>query len=118
VIEKLSNGLVQHFTPATAALVIFLLTQAGLGLVWVTRQETRLTTLEVQSKAQQQIIDRLGTVEHEFDLRVTREAGIIRSNVENLRSDLARAQEQQQRIIQALDSQNNLLQEHLRSHPR
>jgi hypothetical protein len=117
MIEKVQD-LVTHSSPAIIGLVVFLLTQAAFGIIWITRQETRITALEGQTKVQQIVVDRLTTVEHEFDIRVTREATIIRGNVENLRSDLGRVQEQQQRIIQLLDSMNNTMQEHLRGHPR
>jgi hypothetical protein len=117
MIEKF-NGLTQHFTPASIGLGAFLLSQAAVGLVWLTRLESRITTLEGENKAQQLLLNRLDSKEHEFNLTVTREATIMRGNTESLRGDISRIQEQQQRIIQALDSTNNLIQEHLRSHPK
>jgi hypothetical protein len=110
VIEKL-NGLTQHFTPAAIGLALFLVTQLGIGLVWITRQENRITALETVNKTQELIIERLDKKEHEFNLTVTREATIMRGNIENLRSDLGRVQDQSNRIIQALDNMSSQLQD-------
>jgi hypothetical protein len=110
MIEKVQD-LFTHSYPAIIGLIIFLLTQAAFGIIWVTRLDTRVSAIEGQAKSHQMMIDRMDAREHEFDLRVTREATIIRGNVETLRSDFTRVQEQQQRIIQAMDSMNNTLQE-------
>jgi hypothetical protein len=117
MIEK-AQDLVTQFSPATIGLIVFLLTQAAFGIIWITRQENRITALESQVKVQQVVMERIDAKEHEFDLRVTREATIMRGNIENARSDINRTQEQQQRIIQALDGISNTLQEHLRTHSR
>jgi hypothetical protein len=117
VIEKV-NGLISQFTPATIGLLVFVLTQAGFGLIWLTRLETRVIQLESQNNAQQILLDRLDSRTHDFQLTIAREATIMRGNIEALRADVGRVSEQQQRIIQALDNTFNQLNEHLRTHPR
>jgi hypothetical protein len=117
MIEAVHEFLSRSSPTVLSGLIVFILTQTIFGVVWVTRQEGRITALEIGIKADQILLARIDDRTHDFNLTVTREGGIIRNNVEILRGDVTRIIEQQQRIIQALDATNNQVQE-LRARPR
>ncbi len=76
----------------------------------------RLTKLEAEVKALRDISDSRVPFMQRADTALQEQAA-LKIAVEALRNDLKRADERIDRVVQALDSTYNSLQEHLRNHP-
>ena len=143
------QGFVTRSSPAIiSGLVVFICTQAIVGLIWAAQLGTRINTIELQIKTHQAILERfdehgtramavvrltqdrgaaqlevlikrldaLDARAHEYNVTVTREGTMLRASVDGLKQDVNRLQEQQNKILHAIDNALNLINEHLRGH--
>jgi hypothetical protein len=150
MIEPVNRFIERSLPNIISGLVIFTLTQAVFGLIWLARQEARITANDVQNQAQTIALERIdergtralgpiitnqnrvlltldqiekthatvSTRLNELHLMIASdmkaEARRLQGQIDLVNAMNKKLEDQQIRIIQALDNTYNLINEHLR----